>query len=262
MTQLQLVGVETTGGVRTLKLNRPDRLNALNDDLITELINALKAADTDDTVRVIVLTGEGRGFCAGQDLTGVPGVQMISEHIRSTYNVLQQTIYDLHKPMICAVNGVAAGAGAGLALAGEIRLWSHSASLVGVFSNFGLIPDAGTSWLLPRMVGFHRAYELLAFAEKVGADEALRLGLCEHVYPDASFRAEVQAYAERLAARPMHALYLTKQALRSALSAPFDEALEQEAQLQQTASNHWEYREGVGAFLNKRPPRFIRDAQK
>ncbi|WP_034385458.1 enoyl-CoA hydratase-related protein [Deinococcus sp. YIM 77859] len=259
MTSEPVILVEHRAGVRTLILNRPDRLNAANDALLLTLTAELEAADADPSVRVVVLTGAGRGFCAGQDLGDVSGRDMtFTEHLHRTYNPLIRTIRGLGKPVITAVNGVAAGAGASLALSGDLRLWAESALLIEVFSNIALVPDSGSTWFLPRLVGYHRAFELMALAERVNAEEGLRLGLCEHVYPDATFREEVQAYAERLAARPAHALKLTKQALNAALTSTLDEALDREAELQQLAGDHWEHEEGVTAFRQKRPPQFVR----
>lgn len=259
----EAVITETTqAGVRTLTLNRPDRLNAANDALLLALTDALRRADADDSVRVVVITGAGRGFCAGQDLGDVSGRDMtFTEHLNHTYNPLIRTIRSLNKPVISAVNGVAAGAGASLALAGDIRLWAQGASLIEVFSNIALVPDSGSTWFLPRLVGYHRAFELMALAERVRAEDALRLGLCEQVFPDDTFHADVQAYAERLAARPANALKLTKQALVFAQTSTLDEALDQEAVLQQIAGDHWEHEEGVTAFKEKRPAQFVRDAK-
>lgn len=263
MTAEQAEGVilvSTRAGVRTLTLNRPDRLNAATDALLLGLTAELREAEADPQVRVVVITGQGRGFCAGQDLGGVAGVGTnFTEHLNRTYNPLIRTIRSLGKPVISAVNGIAAGAGASLALAGDIRLWAQSASFIEVFSNIALVPDSGSTWLLPQIVGYQRAFELMAFAEKVSAEDALKLGLCEHVYPDETFAADVQAYAERLAARPANALKLTKQALQAALSSSLNEALDQEAALQQLAGDHWEHQEGVTAFKEKRPADFRRE---
>lgn len=261
MTQAEVVLTGTANGVRTLTLNRPDRLNAANDDLLYALTDALRAAGSDVSVRVVVITGSGRGFCAGQDLGGVSGRDMsFTEHLQATYNPLIRTIRTLDKPVITAVNGVAAGAGASLALSGDIRLWTQSARLIEVFSNIALVPDSGSTWFLPRLVGYHRAFELMALADTVTAADGLRLGLCEQVYPDETFMAEVQVYAERLAARPANALKLTKQALNFALTSSLDDALDQEAALQQLAGDHWEHQEGVTAFKEKRAPDFRRES--
>ncbi|WP_216321712.1 enoyl-CoA hydratase-related protein [Deinococcus aestuarii] len=260
MTAQPVILAQTRAGVRTLTLNRPDRLNAANDTLLLTLTEELKIAGADPAVRVVVITGAGRGFCAGQDLGDVSGRDMtFTEHLRATYNPLIRTIRGLSKPVITAVNGVAAGAGASLALSGDIRLWAGSASLIEVFSNIALVPDSGSTWFLPRLVGPHRAFELMALAGRVGAEDGLRLGLCEHVYPDETFADEVQAYAERLAARPANALGLTKQALNFAVTSTLEEALDREAELQQLAGDHWEHEEGVRAFKEKRAPDFVRE---
>ena len=252
--------VSDQAAVRTLTLNREHKLNAANDGLLLTLTRELERADADPAVRVVVITGAGRGFCAGQDLGDVSGRDMtFTEHLNHTYNPLIRTIRGLSKPVITAVNGVAAGAGASLALAGDIRLWTRGANLIEVFSNIALVPDSGSTWFLPRLVGYHRAFEMMAFAEKIGADDALRLGLCEQVFPDETFRADVQAYAERLAARPANALKLTKQALTDALTSTLDQALDREAELQQLAGDHWEHEEGVTAFKEKRPAQFVRE---
>jgi len=250
---------ETRNAVLTLSLNRPERLNAANDGLLFALTAALKQAEQDSAVRVVVVTGAGRGFCAGQDLGDVQnreGSTNFTEHLRHTYIPLIQTIRGLKKPVITAVNGVAAGAGASLALSGDIRLWSEQATLIEVFSNIALIPDAGSTWFLPRLVGAPRAFELMAFAEKITAADGLTMGLCEQVFSAETFAGEVQAYAERLATRPLNALALTKQALNFALGSTLDAALDNEAVLQQLAGDHAEHKEGVRAFAEKRKPEF------
>lgn len=245
------------GGVLTLTLNRPDKLNAANDALLLGLTSALQEAAQDASVRVVVITGAGRGFCAGQDLGEVGARDMgFAEHLRHTYNPLIRTIRELDKPVITAVNGVAAGAGASLALAGDIRLWSTNATLIEVFSNIALVPDSGSTWTLPRLVGYHKAFELMALAERVPAREALRLGLCEHVFEEGTFAQEVAAYAAKLAARPLRTLGLTKRALNAALGSSLAEALEFEAQLQQIAGEGAEHAEGLAAFQEKRAPNF------
>ena len=244
-------------GVLTLTMNRPDKLNAANDPLLLELTAALRDAERNGDARVIVITGAGRGFCAGQDLGAVGARDMgFAEHLRHTYNPLISTMRSMDKPVITAVNGVAAGAGASIALAGDIRLWSSAATLIEVFSNIALVPDSGSTWMLPRLVGYNKAFELMALAERVGPEEGLRLGLCERVFPAESFVQDVQAYAQQLAQRPLRALGLTKRALNKALNSTLEEALEFEAELQQIAGEDAEHREGLAAFREKRAPRF------
>lgn len=259
MTEQPVILVTDQASVRTLTINRPDKLNAVNDEVLLGLAAEIQKADADPSVRVIVLTGAGRGFCAGQDLGGVSGENMsFTEHLNKTFNPLIRTMRGAGKPIISAVNGVAAGAGASLALAGDIRLWAQSVVFVEVFSNIALIPDSGSTWFLPRLVGYNKAFELMAFADKVKADDGLRLGLCEAVYPDETFRADVQAYAERLAARPANALKLTKQALNATMNSTLHEALDLEAILQQKAGDNWEHKEGVEAFKEKRAANFLK----
>jgi len=253
----QVVLERLENGVLTLTMNRPDKLNAANDPLLLGLTGALKNAERNADVRVVVITGAGRGFCAGQDLGDVGARDMgFTEHLRHTYNPLVTKIRTIEKPVITAVNGVAAGAGASLALAGDVRVWSDAASFIEVFSNIALIPDSGSTWTLPRIVGYHKAFELMALAERVGPQDAMRLGLCEQVFPAASFAQDVQAYAERFAARPVRALGLTKRALNKAMTSTLEEALEYEAHLQQIAGDGAEHQEGLNAFREKRQPDF------
>ncbi len=244
-------------GVLTLTLNRPDKLNAANTALAQALTAALRDAASDDAVRVVVITGAGRGFCAGQDLTEQSAVQSgYAEHLQHTYIPLIQAMRALEKPVITAVNGVAAGAGASIALAGDIRLWSSAATMTLAFSSIALVPDAGATWLLPRAVGYSRAFELMALAERVNAQDALQMGLCERVLPAEAFALEVNAYAARLAARPVTALGLTKRLLHAAMTSTLDDALAFEAQVQDVAGRGAEHAEGLRAFGEKRQPDF------
>ena len=252
-----LVQASDHAGVRTLTLNNPERLNALDTKMLLQLRQALEAADTDQTVRVVVLTGAGRGFCAGQDLqAGLTsgGNPQFQAHLEEYYNPVVTAIRQLTKPVLAAINGVAAGAGASLALACDIRLASEETRWIQSFSNLALIPDAGGTWLLPRVVGWGRAFELMALAEKLDAQQGLELGLCQQVYPAAEFADKVQRYAEALAARPAGALALTKQALNAAYANTLEQSLQLEAELQQQAGQSKEFAEGVQAFLEKRAP--------
>lgn len=240
--------------VRTLTLNRPAHLNALDTASILLLREKLMQADADPTVRVIVLTGAGRAFCAGADLSGQGGVSpSYTEHLHATFNPLVLTMRALGKPLIGALNGLAAGAGASIALACDLRVCGASASFIQIFSNIALIPDSGSAYFLPRLVGQGRAYELMALADRLPAEEALRLGVCQAVFPDASFAEDVQAYAQRFAARPAHALELTKRLLERADGLNLRDTLDLEAEWQQRAADHWEHAEGLRAFSEKRP---------
>ncbi|WP_261663212.1 enoyl-CoA hydratase-related protein [Deinococcus sp. Marseille-Q6407] len=258
----QLVLSRDQAGVRTLSLNNPERLNALSGELASQLLTALQAAANDIAVRVVVLTGEGRGFCAGQDLTEVAGPLLqgqgldLSGHLTRHYQPVIEAIRGMDKPVIAAVNGVAAGAGASLALACDLRVSSSEAQWVQIFSNIALIPDAGSTWFLPQLVDFGRAFELMSLAEKVSAQQALELGLCQQVFSADNFAEQAQAYAEQFAARPALALALTKRALNAAMTGTLSESLALEAELQQQAGESADFREGVQAFMEKRSPRW------
>ncbi|GHG08199.1 enoyl-CoA hydratase [Deinococcus piscis] len=260
----QLVLTRDQAGVRTLSLNNPDRLNALTAALAGQLLTALQDAANDPAVRAVVLTGEGRGFCAGQDLTEVAGPLLQGQgldlhgHLERHYRPVIEAIREMDKPVIAAVNGVAAGAGASLALACDLRVSSEDAQWVQIFSNIALIPDAGSTWFLPRLVGFGRAFELMSLAEKLSAQQALELGLCQQVFGADTFAQQAQAYAETFAARPALALALTKRALNAALTGTLSDSLTLEAELQQQAGESADFREGVQAFMEKRPPNWNR----
>ena len=242
--------------VLTLTLNRPEKLNAFTFEMVLELAQAVEEGHINPQARVLVITGAGRGFCAGQDLAafsgpmGMPG--SIEEAIQKTYNRLILAISNGDKPVITAVNGIAAGAGANLALAGDIRVWSEAARFTEAFSSIALIPDAGGTWFLPRAVGYHKAFELAALAEVLEAKTGLELGLCERILGAENFAFEVQAYAEKMAARPAHALTLTKQAMRAGMTMALEGSLALEARLQAHAFQNPDHREGVSAFLEKR----------
>jgi 2-(1,2-epoxy-1,2-dihydrophenyl)acetyl-CoA isomerase len=254
----QLILSEVRNGVLYITMNRPESLNAANAAMLLEMQAALKNAATDPAVRCIVVTGAGRGFCSGADLKETVGEVGFSfkEHLDHTFNPVVRLMMTIEKPVITAVNGVAAGAGASIALAGDIRLWSETASFVEAFSNIALIPDAGSTWLLPRVVGYHKAFELMALATKVLAPEGLRLGLCEHIYSANELMEQTTLLAERLAAGPTKALGLTKRALRTNMAQSFEAALETEGDIQELAGNSHDFREGVAAFLEKRPVKF------
>ncbi len=253
---LPVVLTKFENGVYTITMNRPDSLNAANEEMLLAMLEALKFAERDERVRCVVLTGTGRGFCSGADLKGRVERMNLREHLERTFNPVVLKMRMLEKPVICAVNGVAAGAGASIALAGDLRLWSTAASFIEAFSKIALVPDAGSTWLLPRLVGYHRAFDLMVHAEKVAPEDALRMGLCERVYEAAEFESSVQIFAERLAQGPTRAFGLTKRALMKNMTQSFAEALEYEAHLQQFASESEDFREGVAAFNEKRSPEF------
>ncbi len=250
---------ELNEGVATITLNRPQRLNAFNDEMIRETTAALRNAGRDAAVRCVVLTGEGRAFSSGQDLAEVrerQGDFSIGEHLRAGYNRLITQMVTLEKPIIGAINGVAAGAGCSVALACDLRIAADSASFIEVFSKVGLIPDSGSTWLLPRLIGYARAYEMAVTAEPVGAEKALQWGLVNDVVPAAQLPEISLAWARRLAQGPTVAFGLTKRAMMRASGTTLAEALEYEALLQEVAGRTADNREGVTAFLEKRPAQF------
>ncbi len=242
-------------GVCTLTMNRPETLNAGNLEMLVALSDALTQAERDENVRCIVVTGAGRGFCSGADLkAGIQG--SLKDHLDRSFRPVVTKMRNIPKPIITAVNGIAAGAGASIALAGDLRVFSESAVFVEAFSGIALIPDAGSTWFLPRLVGYNRAFDLMVNAEKVNAEDAFKMGLCERVYPDAEFQARVKSLAEKLAAGPTKTIGLTKRALNKAMTLGFEDALEYEGQLQDIAGATNDFKEGMAAFLERRAPKF------
>lgn len=252
----------TANGVCTIALNRPDVLNAFNDALTTDLSEALKSAEKDAGVRAIVITGAGRAFSSGQDLGDlkakyVPGhIPHLGDDLRRRYNPIIKRIREMDKPVIAAVNGVAAGAGCSLALAADMRIASDQASFIEVFINVGLIPDSGSTFMLPRLVGLGKAMELCMTGAKVDPAEALRLGIVNQVVPAAELEAAAAKLAGRLAGLPGRAIALTKRLLNQAANNDLGAQLEAEAYDQETAGKTADHYEGVVAFLEKRKPVF------
>ena len=249
--------VEQAGGVRTITLNRPETFNALNEQLKTELLAALKAASRDDEVRCVVLTGAGKAFCAGQDLKETRDTfSSVRASLRDTYNPIARLLYGMEKPVIAAVNGVAAGAGFSLALACDLRIMADNASYRLAFSSIGLIPDCAATYTLPRLIGRSMALELAYTGRAVEAEEATRLGLANRVVPAERLGEEVMSLARTLAARPTRALGLTKRAMNHALAADMESAMQYEAYTQEIAAETEDFTEGVAAFREKRQPQF------
>ncbi len=248
---------ETTGGVRTITLNRPDVLNAIDAQLGEELFEALREAEGADDVRCIVLTGAGRGFCTGADVRDLtPGKTVFGELLRTRFNRIVQRLRAMEKPVIAAVNGVAAGAGCNLALAADLRIASDRASFIEVFTRIGLVPDSGGTWLLPRLVGVGRALELMFFADPLDAAAAERIGLVNRVVPHDELMARTMEWARRLAQGPTRAYGLAKRGVDHNLAVDLRTALEYEAYLQEIAGRTEDHKEGVAAFLAKRPPAY------
>jgi 2-(1,2-epoxy-1,2-dihydrophenyl)acetyl-CoA isomerase len=256
MQDYETLKVHEEGGVLEIRLNRPQVLNALNRTLKLELQAAMKAAARQGEVRVVLLTGEGRGFCSGQDLGDeeTDGRRSIGESLRTLYNPLIEAMLGMPKPIVAEIQGVAAGAGMSLALAADMRLMGEGASFVAAFSRIGLVPDSGLSYMLPRHVGLGRAMEIAMLAEPIPAREALALGLCNHVHPAGELHEAALAFCRRLADGPARALGLTKKALQRGVELPLREALQYEAALQELAGHAGEYVEGVAAFKAKRKP--------
>jgi len=243
-------------GIGTITLNRPEVMNALNKQMRAELTHALK--DIGTRVRVLVLTGAGRAFCSGQDLgDGGNAAQIDLERtLREEYEPMLRAIYDAPVPVIAAVNGSAAGAGANLALAADVVIATQSASFIQAFTRIGLIPDAGGTWFLPRQIGFARAMGAMLFADRISADQAADWGMIWESVEDTRFEAAWHARATTLASGPTIAYRNIRKALRKSLSNPLDTQLALEAQLQAEAGKTRDFREGVMAFLEKRPASF------
>jgi 2-(1,2-epoxy-1,2-dihydrophenyl)acetyl-CoA isomerase len=247
-------------GVLTITLNRPEVLNAFNDQMAEDVQDALKKAERDEAVRCLVLTGAGKGFCAGQDLSAMKerfGEVSIRAHLQKTYNPIVSKLRALEKPVIAQLNGAAAGAGLGLALACDLRYAAAGAKLRVAFNGIALAPDSAVSFHLPRLIGYARAYELAVTNQPMTAEEALPLGLVNNVFPADQLALAVREIAARLAQGPTKAFGLTKRAMNKAPQLTVDEALDYEAHLQEIASRTADHKEGAAAFLEKRPPVFV-----
>lgn len=248
-------------GVMTITLNRPERLNSFNDVMHQQLAECLKQAERDDTIRCLLITGAGRGFCAGQDLNDrnvdpngpAPDLGMSVERF---YNPLVRRLAKLPKPVMAAVNGVAAGAGATLALGCDMVIAARSANFVMAFSKLGLVPDCGGTWLLPRTAGRARAMGLALLGDKMSAQQAQQWGMIWQVVDDAELADTSLTLARHLATQPTYGLGLIKQALLASETHTLDQQLDMERDFQRMAGRSDDYREGVSAFLAKRPPQF------
>lgn len=258
----ETVQFEVANHIATITLNRPDVFNAFNDQFSKELLGALKDAERNADVRVVIITGGGKAFSSGQDLGDlkkkyVPGhVPHLADDLRRRYDPIVKKIGEMDKPIIAAVNGVAAGAGCSLALACDLRIASEAATFIEVFINVGLIPDSASTFFLPRLVGLGRAMELCCTGRKVDAEEALRIGLVNQVVPAGELMTAAQALAGRLAALPGRGIALTKQLLRKSFENNLDDQLAAEAFAQETAGMTADHYEGVVAFIEKRKPNF------
>lgn len=262
MSDEKILLVEKSEGVCLITLNRPDKLNSFNDELSFQLIDALKTAGKDQEIRALVITGAGRGFCAGQDLSNrkfsdaSASRPSLSDSIKRRYNPMITCIRRMEKPVIAAVNGVAAGAGSSLALACDLRVVAENASFIQSFTKVGLVPDSGATFILPRLIGATKAFELMLSAEKLEAKEAFELGIVNKLLPQEKVLEEALSWAKQLAKGPSKAFGLTKRALNEAIFPDLEERLEYEAYLQEIAGRSDDFQEGVTAFLEKRQPAY------
>ena len=258
MPSFETVGYEAADGVLVITLDRPDSLNALDHRLKEELLAALMAAEDDAEVRAIILTGAGRAFCAGQDLKERQEADEpdLGTEIRERYIPLILAMRRIEKPIIGAINGVAAGAGCSLALACDIRIAAEGATFIQSFGRVGLVPDSGSSWFLPRLIGHARAAEMIFSTEPVDAHLAERIGLVNHVVPAGRLIDDARAVGAQLAAAAPLALALAKRGLNFALEHDLASTLDFEADLQTLAGRSVDHVEGTAAFVEKRPPRF------
>ena len=245
-------------GIGRITLNRPEKFNSFNREMALELQRVLDECSSDDNVRVVLLTGEGKAFSAGQDLGEAmdpegPGIQKIVEQ---HYNPIIAAIRSMEKPVLCAVNGVAAGAGANIALCCDIVIAAKSATFIQAFSKIGLIPDSGGTFFLPRLIGFQRASALMILGDKVGAEDATKMGMIYKVFEDENLQSAALEMAMVLSQMPTKGIGLTKALLNDSYFHSLDEQLEMEAELQVEAAATRDFREGVEAFLGKRKPVF------
>ncbi|MDG6902297.1 MAG: enoyl-CoA hydratase/isomerase family protein [Nitrososphaerota archaeon] len=258
----ETVRTESRNGVLWISLNRPDKLNAFDEQMGNELLEALREGEKSEADRCLVLTGEGRAFSVGEDLganratydSGRP--MLLGEVLKRKYNPIVQRIRKMDKPVLAAVNGVTAGAGLGLALACDLRAASEKATFHEAFIKVGLAPDSGTSFWLPRILGLGKAMEVGLLGEPIDASRALGLGLVNWVFPEQGFKENVAKIAEKLAKGPTKAMGLTKRALNRAVVVDMDSALEYEMYLQDIAGRTRDHVEGVKAFFDKRDPSF------
>lgn len=250
---------QATDGVALITLNRPDNFNAFVETMNGELANAVKQAAKDADVRVIVLTGAGKAFCSGQDLKDIKdkiGQRNLAESVEQRYNPMIKAICNCPKPVICRLNGVAAGAGCSLALACDMVIASEKAWLIEAFVHVGLVLDSGSSYFLPRMVGMKKAFEIAAMGTRISAQEALQLGLVNRVVAPDDLDAAVKEVSDYFAKAPAKAVSYIKKMLGMSLQSDLDTMLQQEAYYQQLAGYSDDYKEGITAFVEKRPPNF------
>lgn len=255
---MDLITWQQSEGIAFINLNRPDKFNSFNREMALQLQQCLDRCASDKNIRCVLISGNGKAFCAGQDISELTGEdpvsfdKILSEH----FNPIIRKIRELQIPVVCAVNGVAAGAGANIALCCDIVVASSNASFIQAFSKIGLIPDSGGTYFLPRLIGFQKASALMMIGDKVDAAEAERLGMIFKVYDEESFVESAKQIAVNLAKMPTKGLALTKQALNKTFSNTLEQQLQVEDELQFKAGNTEDYREGIAAFCEKRKPTF------
>ncbi|MFO0358492.1 MAG: enoyl-CoA hydratase-related protein [Sphingobacteriaceae bacterium] len=255
---MSFIDSKTNGGVAVITLNRPDKFNSFNRDMAMQLIAELDKANEDKNIRAVLLTGNGKAFCAGQDLAEAmdkngPGIERI---VHEHYNPIILRIRKLQKPVVCAVNGVAAGAGANIALACDVVFAGKSVAFIQAFSKIGLIPDSGGTYFLPKLIGFGKASALMMLGDKVMATEAEQMGMIYKVVEDDKLLETALATATVLSNMPTKGIALTKKLLNEGTTNSFEKQLEREKEEQVIAASTYDYNEGVNAFLEKRQPVF------
>ena len=245
-------------GVGIIKFNRPDKFNSFTQKLALAVQNALDDCEKDETIRVIIITGEGKAFCAGQDLVEAtdPNGPALKDIVKKHYNPIIERIRNIEKPVIAAVNGVAAGAGANIALACDVVIAKQSAKFIQAFSSIGLIPDSGGTFFLPRLVGMQKAMALMLTGDRVSADEAEAMNMIYKSVEDDGFDAFVSSFSRKVAQMPTLGLGLTKRALNNTFNNNLSQQLALEEELQTLAGNSHDFKEGTTAFLEKRKPEF------
>ncbi len=254
--EFETVKAAVENGIGTLTMDRPDSLNAFNEKMTAEMQLVLRSFSADTKVRCVAITGNGRAFSAGQDLKEVSPGASFADSLKRRYNPIIMQITAMEKPVVALVNGVAAGAGMSLALACDFKVMTSSAKLIQAFVKIGLVPDSGSSYFLPRLVGYTKAFELAALGGEVSPEEALRLGIVNRVFPDEKFAEESGRILAHFASGPTKAYSLIKRMLNHSSTSSLEESLEYEAYMQEIAGRTEDAREATKAFVEKRPPSY------